>query len=85
MWLRLQTTKGNVNLISAYASIFGASSYIKDSFYDALADNVRLMNIEEPHLILGDFNADVGNQRCHWPRALGYHVIGTMNENGQRL
>lgn len=53
--------KGSVNLVSAYASIFGASSYIKESFYDALADNVRLMNIEEPHLILGDFNAGVGN------------------------
>ena len=31
------------------------------------------------------FNARVGNQRIHWPRALGYHGIGKMNENGQKL
>ena len=42
------------------------------------------MNIDETLFILGDCNAHVGNQRIHWPRALGYHETGKMNENSQR-
>ena len=85
MSLCLQTMKGNVNLDSVYAPTPGASPGVKDSFYEALADTVSLMNIDEPLFILGDFNAHVRNQRIHWPRALGYHGTGKMNENGQRL
>ena len=81
----LQTRKGNVNLVSAYAPKLDASPDVKDSFYEALADTVRLMNIDEPLFILGDFSACVRNQRIHWPQALGYHGIGKMKENGQRL
>ena len=68
-----------------YAPTFDASPDVKDSFYEALAVPVRLMNTDEPLFILGDFNARVGNQRIHRPRALGYHGIGKMNENDQRL
>ena len=49
-----------------YAPTLGISSDIKDSFYEALADAVRLMNIDELLLILGDFNACVRNQWTHW-------------------
>ena len=57
-----QTTEGDVNLVSAYAPTLGVSPDVKDSFYEALADTVRLMNIDQPLFILGDFNARVGNQ-----------------------
>ena len=85
MALCLQTTKGNVNFVSAYAPSLGASPDVTDSFHKALADTVRLMNIDESLFILGNFNARVGNQWTQWPRALDYHGIGKMNENGQRL
>ena len=85
MSLCFKNTKGNVNLLRAYAHTLRASPDVKDSFYEALADTVRCMNIDEPLFILGDFNTRVGNQRIHWPRALGYHGIGKMNGNGQRL
>ena len=52
---------------------------------EALADTVRLMNIDELIIILGDFNARVGNQLIRWRRALGHHGIGKMDENDQRL
>ena len=85
MLLCIQTIKGNVNLVSAYAPTLGASPDMKDSLYEALEDTVRLMNIDELLFILGDFNTRVGNQQTHWPQALGYHGICKMNENGQRL
>ena len=48
MSLCLQTTKGDVNLASAYAPTLGASPDDKDSFYEAIADTVRIMDIDEP-------------------------------------
>ena len=71
--------------LSVHAPRLGASLDVKDSFYEALAHTVRLMNIDEPLFILEDFNARVRNQRIYSPRALGCHGIGKMNENGQRL
>ena len=61
MSLCLQTTKSNVNLVSVYVPTFGASLDVKDSFIEAPADTVRLMNIDEPLFILGDYNACFGN------------------------
>ena len=85
MSLCLQATKGNVNLVIAYVSLLFASPDVKDSFCEALADTVRIMNIDELLFILGDFNACVGDQHIHWTRASGYHGIGKITENGQRL
>ena len=82
MSLSLETTKGNVNLVSAYAPTLGASPHVKDYFYEALADTLRLMNTDKPLFILREFNTRVENQR---PRALGCDGIGKMNEHGQRL
>ena len=55
MSLCLQTTKGNVNLVSGYAPTLGASPDVNDSLYEAVADTVRHMNIDELLLIFGDF------------------------------
>ena len=61
MFLCLQTTKSNVNLFSTCAPTLDASPDVKDSFYEALADTARLMNIDELLFILEDFNTCVGN------------------------
>lgn len=65
--------KHNINLVNAYVPTFSAFSEVKDSSYETLTDNVRLMNIDESLFILRNFNACVGS---HSPQALGYHVIG---------
>ena len=62
MSLCLQATKGNVNRVIVYVPSLFASPDVKDSFCEALADTVRIMNIDEPLFILGDFNACVGDQ-----------------------
>ena len=85
MSVSVNTTKGQMNLISAYAPTLCASSEDKDKFYDALSAVVSEMDAKKPLYILGDFNARVGNDHQSWPRSLGHHGIGKMNENGQRL
>ena len=60
--LCLQTTKVNVNFVSVYAPTLGVSPDVKESFYEDLADTVRLRNNDGSLFILGDFNARVGNQ-----------------------
>ena len=83
--LRLNTTDGPLNLVSAYAPTLMASPETKDEFYENLASIIKNIPNSEQLALLGDFNARVGADHESWPSCLGHHGIGKMNENGQRL
>ena len=83
--LRLNTTEGPLNLVSAYAPTLTATPEIKDEFYENLASIVSNIPHSEQLALLGDFNARVGADHESWPSCLGHQGIGKMNENGQRL
>ena len=51
MSLCLQTTDGNVNLVSAHARILGASPDVKGSIYEAVADTVANQRIHWPRAL----------------------------------
>uniref|UniRef100_H3A3K2 Endonuclease/exonuclease/phosphatase domain-containing protein n=1 Tax=Latimeria chalumnae TaxID=7897 RepID=H3A3K2_LATCH len=80
--LRLQTTIGSVNIISAYAPTLNCSPEEKDKFYD-LHQVVKGIPPTEQLFLLGDFNARVGADNNSWPDCLGYFGIGKMNINGR--
>ena len=85
MSMSLNTEKGKVNLITAYAPTLQAPDEDKDRFYASLQEVIKSKHTDEPLYILGDFNARVGQENHLWPSCLGHHGIGKMNENGQRL
>lgn len=85
MVLRLKGTYGFVTLIAAYAPILKSSDVSKDAFYNQLSETVKTVSSGERLYILGDFNARVGRDRSAWPDCIGYHGIGNINDNGQRL
>lgn len=58
---------------------------VKDQFYKHLDSVVNRIPMSEHIYILGGFNTTVGANRKSWPRVLGYHGIGKLNGNGQRL
>lgn len=85
MTMRLKLAGGYVTLISAYAPTMSHTQETKETFYEELD---RLI-LKTPHsdklLILGDFNARVGNDHATWEGVLGRHGIGKENANGTLL
>ena len=86
MTWRLPLVKGRfLTLISSYAPTLEADETIKDSFYSALDTVLQNISKTDKVVLLGDFNARVGNKKELWGGAIGRHGTGNMNSNGLRL
>ena len=83
--LRMKTSRGSVNILSAYASTLTSTPEAKDQFYKALEDALSCILKLEGICLLGDFNTCVGADWQVWPTCLGHYGIGRLNENGQRF
>ena len=83
--LRLNTSVGFVNFVCTYAPTLRAAPEVKDQFYDQRDATINRIPASEYVYLLGDFNARVGADCESWPRVLGHHGIGKLNENVQRL
>ena len=88
---RLMTTRlplqGNkfATLVSAYAPTMTNPAEIKEKFYEDLAAVISSVPSSDKLIILGDFNARVGQDHAAWPGVLGNQGIGKCNDNGQLL
>ena len=83
--MRLNTLDGPLNLLCVYAPTLTAPDDIKDSFYNQLETTIKDYQKQEALIILGDFNARVGDDYEAWPNCLGHFGVGKCNDNGQRL
>ena len=86
MTLRIPLSKSNhVTLLSAYAPTMTSSDSAKERFYEDLSKVLKKIPNEDKIILLGDFNARVGNDIEAWPKVLGKHLLGKMNSNGLML
>lgn len=84
--LRLHLNNNNfLNIISVYAPTMGNEDSIKERFYEELCQCISKIRPSEQILLLGDFNARVGQDHESWPNVLGKHGVGSMNSNGRML
>ncbi|XP_066021419.1 uncharacterized protein [Pocillopora verrucosa] len=72
MHIKLNTDLGLTNLFSVYAPTLTSST-----------DAIKHIPNNEVLILLGDFNARVGNDQGSWPDCLGHFGVGKCN--GQRL
>jgi len=80
MHIKLHTVTGTIHLVSAYAPTLTSSSDIKDAFYSALEDSIKRLTKNHSLIIIGDFNATVGDDQGSWPISLGHAGVGKCSE-----
>ena len=83
--LRRNTSTGFTNFGCCYAPTLQATPEMKYLFYEQLSNVIQTIQNTDDIYLLGDFNTRVDADKESWPRVLGHHGIGKMNENGQRL
>ena len=79
--VRFQGKPFNITVIQVYAPT--SNSEEAEWFYEDLQDLLELTPQKDVLLIIGDWNAKVGNQET--PGVTGKFGLGVQNEAGQRL
>ena len=86
MWLRFNSRNVATTIVQCYAPHEERSKKEKDEFYACLNDVVRKVPGRDLLIIMGDFNARVGNDYTTWSRSIGkYGAPEEVNDNGFRL
>jgi exonuclease III len=85
MCVYLQTQIGKCSIIQVYAPTLDSDDIIKDKFYDDLNNLIQSVSSKHLTIVMGDFNAKVGNEHQDWPSCLGKFGLESCNANGERL
>ena len=85
VWCRLKGRYANIMVVQAYAPTEDKPVEDKDAFYGRLGEVVRSAKRHDILLLMGDFNAKVGQEDGTWREVMGVFGVGTRNDNGQRL
>lgn len=86
MSMRLPVNKEqHLTLFSVYAPTLLADFVEKDKFYSDLRGLLTNTPADDRILILGDFNARVGQDSEAWEGVLGRHGVENSNDNGRLL
>ena len=68
---------GPLTIISVYAPTMQGSSEEKEDFYGKLGTCLSAV-VNDPLIIMGDFNARVGKDWTSWPNVIGKHDVSNM-------
>ncbi len=82
---RLQARVRNITIVQCYAPTEPSTLEDKEAFYSAL--NATFTNIKKSDItiLMGDFNAKVGNNNENVEHVMGHFGLGDRNVNGELL
>lgn len=80
---RFKSAVKNVTVIQCYAPTNIADEQNKLDFYDKLQMIVNQAPKRDILIIMGDFNAKIGNDNTNKELVMGKHGVGEQNENGE--
>lgn len=82
---KLASKYGKLEITQCYAPTNDAQEEDKEEFYDRLEQILSKVPKHSMNIVMGDFNAKVGNDNSNNKREMGRHGLGEMNNNGERL
>ena len=82
---RLKGRHTNLTIMQCYAPTNDSEVEIKESFYDQLQSEIVKTPQHDTIIVIGDFNAKVGQDNENFENSMGNHGCVTMNENGEML
>ena len=87
MHARFKHSFGFVSLFVCYAPTEAADQEAKDTFYQMLNNELRLVSRHDITMVLGDMNATIGSNRTGLERIIGPYppVNSNNNDNGDRM
>ena len=80
---RFQNKIRNINVVQCYAPTETSEEVVKQEFYVALTDVLKKIKRKDVILLMGDFNAKVGQENEGLEHIMGKHGLGERNENGE--
>ncbi|XP_075157756.1 uncharacterized protein LOC142231022 [Haematobia irritans] len=80
---RFRTRARNTTIIQCYAPTDTAQIEQKEEFYNSLAKVFQDVKRGDIIILLGDFNAQLGDNNNGVEKTMGRHGIGNMTENGE--
>lgn len=82
---RTKKNKINMNVIQCNAPTNERDEDGKDQFYSRLRTIVESCPGRDFTIMMGDFNAKIGNDNTGWEEVMGRHGLGYINDNGERF
>jgi len=77
--------KIKLNVIQCYAPTNESEDQVKDEFYDHLQSVLDKCSEKDVNILMGDFNAKIGEDNTGYEDIMGKHGIGVMSDNGERF
>ena len=74
-----------MNVVQGYAPTNTHEDEEKDNFYLQLEGVLNGLNDKDMNILMGDFNAKVGEDNAGYEEIMGKHGLGEMNDNGERF
>ncbi|CAF1556205.1 unnamed protein product, partial [Rotaria sordida] len=75
----------NITVVNVYAPTSDASREDIETFYDDLEDTILKAPKKDMLIIIGDWNAKVGDDSPGWECAMGKYGYGKRNERCEQL
>lgn len=83
--IKLKASPVNLNIVQVYAPTTSASDDTVDKFYRELETAISKIPSRETLMIVGDFNAKIGENSHQLSNCVGKFGLGQRNERGERL
>ncbi|MGL5406217.1 MAG: endonuclease/exonuclease/phosphatase family protein [Propionibacteriaceae bacterium] len=72
-----------ISIVQAYAPTDSAELAVKEKFYSELQATMLNINRQDIIIVMGDFNAQIGQDNTELEHIMGRHGMGTITENGE--